>query len=105
MFLQVSSRPIKSLSDRALRPYDPSYKSTVLFFALIDQIFALVLSLPTQPASEAEWPNTLAEWIRNNDDALIKAMGKVLRTFQVQNRHKTQSKSGQEIYFLLFILG
>ena len=60
------------------------YKSTVLFFALIDQIYSLALSQAPQPSAETEWPTALADWIRNNDDAILKVMAKVLRTFQVR---------------------
>ena len=31
---------------------------------------------------DAEWPTALADWIRHNDDVLLKASAKVLGTFQ-----------------------
>ena len=58
-----------------------TYKKVILFFALVDQIFSHTLSMV--PASgDTEWPTALAEWIRNNDDGIMKASGRVLSSFQ-----------------------
>ena len=66
-----------------MKEYDV-YKSTILFFSLIDQIYSIVLSSSNglNPENDSEWPSQLAEWIRKNDTELSKLMAKVLSTFQ-----------------------
>ncbi len=64
-----------------------AYKKFILFFALVDQLFdGVVSAVPgSSNAKDAtSWTTMFAEWIRHNDDALIKSTSKVLRTFQVR---------------------
>lgn len=76
-----------SLADhREVKDYSEVYKPVILFFALIDQMFALCFSKHVLPAdsheSSSEWTSALADWIRHNDDLVLKSMAKVLSTFQ-----------------------
>ncbi len=59
-----------------------TYKKVILFFAIVDQIYAQTFSAVPSPEKESDWPTALAEWIRKNDDALMKASGRVLAAFQ-----------------------
>ena len=74
---------------REVKDYSEVYKPVILFFALIDQMFALCFSKHvTQPTTSdqelaSEWTSALADWIRHNDDLVLKSMAKVLSTFQV----------------------
>ena len=88
MPFQLSSRPGKTLTDRSVKNY-VTYKSMVLFFALVDQFYELVLSkVPAYSdavdgnASKPEWPARLSSWLRKNDEEIIKSCTKVLCTFQ-----------------------
>jgi hypothetical protein len=65
-----------------MKSYD-TYKKTILFFALVDQLYSLVFSGVPAPANDADWPVQLADWIRGNDDELLKVTSKALSTFQV----------------------
>lgn len=76
----MSPRPPKTLEDKNVKDYE-TYKATILFFALIDQIYSLVFNMIPLP-EDCEWPVQLADWIRKNDDELSKLMSKVLSTFQ-----------------------
>ena len=82
--LQLHPRPPSgSLQDRTVKDY-ATYKKVILFFALVDQLYASTLSgVSAVPSNEAEWPSALADWIRSNDDALMKASARVLTAFQV----------------------
>ncbi len=74
----VSPQGCQRLSDKTVKEYSV-YKLVILFFALIDQLYDKMFH---KVSTEGEWPNALADWIRHNDDGLIKASGKVLSTFQ-----------------------
>ena len=84
ILLQLHPRPPSgSLQDRTVKDY-ATYKKVILFFALVDQLYASTLSgVSAVPSNEAEWPSALADWIRSNDDALMKASARVLTAFQV----------------------
>ena len=84
VFFQIYNRPPKTLSDRNVKTYDV-YKKIILFFSLIDQLYTLVFChvQTNAAAKESEWSANLADWIRNNDDELLKLTSKVLSTFQV----------------------
>ena len=84
ILLQLHPRPPSgSLQDRTVKDY-ATYKKVILFFALVDQLYANTLSgVSAVPSNEAEWPSALADWIRSNDDALMKASARVLTAFQV----------------------
>ena len=86
MFLfQIYGRPPKNLTDRSVKSYE-TYKKVVLFFALIDQLYALLFD-SADSEIDSDWPANLAEWIRNNDDEIMKKTAKVLSTFQVIFKH------------------
>ena len=83
--LQLHARPPPggTLQDRTVKDYS-TYKKVILFFALVDGLYTHTLSgVSAVPSNEAEWPSALAEWIRSNDDALLKASARVLNSFQV----------------------
>ena len=76
----MSSQRCQQLSDKKVKEYS-TYKLVILYFALIDQLYEQMFNkIPT--VSDSEWPTALADWIRHNDDTLLKASGKVLATFQ-----------------------
>lgn len=76
----IYGRPPKSLSDRTVKSYDV-YKKIVLFFALIDQFYDLLLA-NVACESDSDWSANLADWIRNNDDEIQKITSKILSSFQ-----------------------
>lgn len=71
----------QKLSDKNIKEYS-TYKLVILYFALIDQLYEKMFVRVPNTGNEADWPSTLADWIRHNDDVLIKASGKVLSAFQ-----------------------
>ncbi len=77
----MSPQKISSLQDREVKDYSV-YKLVILFFSLIDQMYLVMFNKVTVGSTEAEWSANLADWIRHNDDALLKASGKLLSTFQ-----------------------
>jgi len=82
---QISPTPLASLSLRDALDFESAYKTLVLFFSLVDQLFSVVLSAAAKDNREgAQWSTAyLASWLRGNDDALLKLTSKVLRNFQV----------------------
>eukprot|EP00095_Tigriopus_kingsejongensis_P009320 maker-scaffold486_size158769-snap-gene-0.26 protein:Tk09320 transcript:maker-scaffold486_size158769-snap-gene-0.26-mRNA-1 annotation:"e3 ubiquitin-protein ligase ubr4" len=77
----IHPRPPKTLADRTIKDYSV-YKKIILFFALVDQLFTGMFQSISVPVKESDWPVQLADWIRKNDDGLLKASTKVLSTFQ-----------------------
>ena len=71
----------QALADKNVKPY-ATYKLVILYFALIDQLYENMFNKVPTPASDAEWPTALADWIRHNDDNLLKSTGKILSIFQ-----------------------
>merc|ERR1712203_7290 len=67
----------QKLSDKNIKEYS-TYKLVILYFALIDQLYEKMFVRVPNTGNEADWPSTLADWIRHNDDVLIKASGNVL---------------------------
>ena len=51
-----------------------TYKLVILYFSLIDQLYENMFNkVPlASGSSDAEWPTALADWIRHNDDVLLK---------------------------------
>ena len=76
----MSPQRCQSLSDKNVKDYS-TYKLVILFFALIDQLYEHIFSKVPKVA-DSEWSLTLADFIRHNDDSLLKASAKVLTTFQ-----------------------
>lgn len=65
---------------REVKEYGAVYKPVILYFALIDQMYEQVFQNVSHDTNE--WSVALAEWIRHNDEALLKSTSKVLSTFQ-----------------------
>merc|ERR1712029_141440 len=59
-----------------------TYKLVILYFALIDQLYETMFNKVPTTANDAEWPTSLADWIRHNDDNLLKSSAKILSIFQ-----------------------
>ena len=51
-----------------------TYKLVILYFSLIDQLYENMFNKVTLTGErpDAEWPTALADWIRHNDDVLLK---------------------------------
>ena len=83
LIFQVSPQRCQRLTDKSVKDYGV-YKLVILFFALVDQLTEnLFKNVHLASAQESEtWPVTLSDWIRHNDDALLKASAKTLTTFQ-----------------------
>jgi len=71
----------QSLADKNVKPY-ATYKLVILYFALIDQLYETMFNKVPTTANDAEWPTSLADWIRHNDDNLLKSSAKILSIFQ-----------------------
>ena len=71
----------QTLADKNVKPYG-TYKLVILYFALIDQLYEVIFKKVPTPATDAEWPTALADWIRHNDDNLLKSSAKILSIFQ-----------------------
>ncbi|KAG5896473.1 hypothetical protein JTB14_005854 [Gonioctena quinquepunctata] len=69
------SGPVKILVDKTLKEY-AVYKPYLVFFGLIDGIYNCFFKNVSGP--EEQWPNNLADFIRHNDEALMKASEKLL---------------------------
>lgn len=76
----VSPQGCSSLPDKNVKEYS-TYKLVILYFALIDQLYEIMFH-KVQVSNDSEWPTALADWIRHNDDGLLKSSAKVLSTFQ-----------------------
>ena len=48
---------------------------------MIDQLYAIAFK-NVKVGADADWPTALADWIRHNDDVVLKSTAKVLSTFQ-----------------------
>ena len=78
----MSPQRCQQLCDRNVKEYGV-YKLVILYFALIDQLYENMFNkVPNAGAETGEWPAVLADWIRHNDDVLLKSSAKVLSTFQ-----------------------
>ena len=71
----------QSLADKNVKPY-ATYKLVILYFALIDQLYETMFNKVPTTANDAKWPTSLADWIRHNDDNLLKSSAKILSIFQ-----------------------
>ena len=63
----------QKLTDKNIKEYS-TYKLVILYFALIDQLYEKMFVRVPNSGNEADWPSTLADWIRHNDDLLIKVL-------------------------------
>lgn len=104
MLFQTCSKPPKTLQDRQQKGYE-SYKGAILFFAFIDQYYSEIFSsipFKSKESSESsssvaeasgvttidittdanDWAAQLGDWIRHNDDTLLRLTSRALKTFQ-----------------------
>ena len=59
----------------------PSYRAAVLFWAMVDLVMRdMWAGLPAQ--QDQEWSQSLAEWIRHNDETILARSTKILTLFQ-----------------------
>ena len=82
----IHSRPVKSFgsdpNEKRVKDYE-HYKKFALFFALVDQVHCgLLRQVKCGSKDSGEWVVALADWIRRNDDEILKATAKILSTFQ-----------------------
>lgn len=93
----------KTLSDATVKDYTV-YKSALIFFGLVDSIYSNLFKVSFENiqinftmdtniqitlqkisvASDEQWPATLAEYIRHNDEALLKASERVLTAYRFE---------------------
>ncbi|XP_034944940.1 E3 ubiquitin-protein ligase UBR4 isoform X2 [Chelonus insularis] len=78
------SGPTKTVSDITVKDYSV-YKSVFVFFGLIDAIYTFFFKSATSSVkitSSQQWSTTLADYIRENDEALMKSSEKVLAKYR-----------------------
>ncbi|XP_064028194.1 E3 ubiquitin-protein ligase UBR4 isoform X5 [Pogoniulus pusillus] len=68
------------LADKAVKDY-ATYRSGLLFWALVDLIYSMFKKVPTSN-TEGGWSYSLAEFIRHNDMPIHEVADKALKTFQ-----------------------
>uniref|UniRef100_A0A8C5JL41 Ubiquitin protein ligase E3 component n-recognin 4 n=1 Tax=Junco hyemalis TaxID=40217 RepID=A0A8C5JL41_JUNHY len=76
----VSPGGASRLTDKAVKEY-ATYRSGLLFWALVDLIYNMFKKVPTSN-TEGGWSFSLAEFIRHNDMPIHEAADKALKTFQ-----------------------
>ncbi|KAI4460353.1 e3 ubiquitin-protein ligase ubr4 [Holotrichia oblita] len=69
------SGPIKTLSNKNEEDYNV-YKPYLIFFGIIDGIYKNFFKNVT--GADEQWPSNLADYIRHNDEALMKASERLL---------------------------
>ncbi|XP_025161061.1 protein purity of essence isoform X3 [Harpegnathos saltator] len=74
------SAPTKTLMEPTAKDYTV-YKNVLIFFGLVDCIYANFFK-KVNVLSEDQWPSVLAEYIRHNDEAMLKASERVLATYR-----------------------
>ncbi|XP_008200345.2 E3 ubiquitin-protein ligase UBR4 isoform X1 [Tribolium castaneum] len=72
------SGPNKILTDRSVKDY-AVYKPYLVFFGLIDGVYNYFFK--NVGGSEEQWSTNLADYIRHNDEALMKASEKLLAAY------------------------
>lgn len=70
----------KTIVDVHVKDYSV-YKSTLIFYGLVDCIYTNFFK-KVEAANDDQWPADLAEYIRHNDEAMIKASERVLATYR-----------------------
>ncbi|XP_068018818.1 LOW QUALITY PROTEIN: E3 ubiquitin-protein ligase UBR4 [Melanerpes formicivorus] len=76
----VSPGGASRLADKAVKDY-ATYRSGLLFWALVDLIYNMFKKVPTSN-TEGGWSYSLAEFIRHNDMPIHEAADRALKTFQ-----------------------
>uniref|UniRef100_A0A0K8SV35 E3 ubiquitin-protein ligase UBR4 n=4 Tax=Lygus hesperus TaxID=30085 RepID=A0A0K8SV35_LYGHE len=89
-----------SVSDVTLRPF-PIYRSALLFFALIDAIYNNHFK-KVVVTSEEQWASSLADYIRHNDEALVKSSDRLM---SIYNDELLPCASLDEFFDVLGLLG
>jgi len=74
----ISPVPVNQLVNGEPKSYDV-YKPILMFFHLVDQFHHICKD---KLAKEEEWPQAMSNFLRNNDDAILKEADKVLKTFE-----------------------
>lgn len=72
----------KSLPDNKPKDYSV-YKPFLMMWALVDCVYADLFKTVQTPKEE-DWPISLFDYIRRNDEAMLKATDKILETFTEQ---------------------
>lgn len=74
----------KSLTAAERQPKEYSvYKPFLMMWSLVDQIYGLFRSVTTP--KEEDWPISLFDYIRRNDEGMMKASDNLLQTFTDEN--------------------
>ncbi|XP_063173479.1 E3 ubiquitin-protein ligase UBR4 [Candoia aspera] len=76
----VSPGGASKLTDKAVKDY-AAYRSSLLFWALVDLIYNMFRKVPTSN-TEGGWSYSLAEYIRQNDMPIHEAADRALKSFQ-----------------------
>ncbi|KAJ8682718.1 hypothetical protein QAD02_018510 [Eretmocerus hayati] len=74
------SAATKTIADTTVKEYSV-YKSVLVFFGVIDSIYAHFFK-KVGVVTDDQWPTVLAEYIRHNDEVLLKASEKVLAAYR-----------------------
>ncbi|XP_015606097.1 protein purity of essence isoform X2 [Cephus cinctus] len=74
------SASTKTLTDVTVKDYSV-YKSALVFFGLVDCIYSNFFN-KVKVLSDDQWPSVLAEYIRHDDEAMLKASERVLATYR-----------------------
>ncbi|XP_076674868.1 E3 ubiquitin-protein ligase-like protein poe isoform X2 [Andrena cerasifolii] len=74
------SAATKTIVDVTVKDY-AVYKSALIFFGLVDCIYANFFK-KVNVLSDDQWPSVLAEYIRHNDEAMLKASERMLATYR-----------------------
>lgn len=67
------------LTDTSIKDYSV-YKPYLIFFGLVDSIYSNYCK--KSPAVDDLWPSVLADYIRHNDEALVKASERLMATYR-----------------------
>ncbi|KAG5320052.1 POE protein, partial [Acromyrmex heyeri] len=74
------SATTKTIMEPSAKDY-PIYKNILIFFGLVDSIYANFFK-KVNVLSDDQWPSVLAEYIRHNDEAMLKASERVLSSYR-----------------------
>ncbi|XP_035739496.1 protein purity of essence-like isoform X1 [Vespa mandarinia] len=90
----------KNIFDTTVKEYNV-YKSTLIFLGLIDCIYTNFFG-KINVLYDEKWPSILAEYIRHNDEAMLKASERVLATYR---NELLPCASFEEFFDVLGLLG
>lgn len=70
------------LTDAAIKDY-AVYKPYLIFFGMVDGIYSNYLKkVPMLSSSDDQWPSALADYIRHNDEGLLKASERLMASYR-----------------------